>query len=458
MYYLIAKSLSGLYQPFAPGQVLRCAMAGLLIALLSGCATYSDWVSDMEYEIADGNTEGALDSLEKHLDNNRDQVLYLLNRAMLLRIDGQLDASNSVFEKAKALIENLTIISVSEQGGALSINEMMRSYTGEFYERVLLHVYAALNYLELGKPQEARVEALQLDALLNEFAKKGFYEDGFARYIGGMIYETLHEWDDALIDYRKAYQAYLKYPESYHMNVPEQLKYDLLRMTRYLGLQDEYEQYRNQWEIPADRPINIEPDRGEVVFLLHSGLAPLKYSKNISVVTSDGELVTISMPYYATREPYVTSAVVRDAERSVTAEMFENINAVALYTLDQQKPKFITRAIARALLKHQATETASDKNDTLGIIVNIAGVLSERADTRSWSTLPNRVYLARLPLGEGRHDIRVELRDSSNAVVITREYSFNLKRNEKYFISLHWIDDGDLVSLTSNPDRQERRH
>ncbi len=438
--------------------ILRHAIAGILVLVSAGCATYSDWAGQMEHEVAVGNTAGALDILEKHLDGKRDQVLYLLNRAMLLRMAGRFEASNRDFEAAKIMIDKLSAISVSEQGGAFSINEMTRSYKGEPFDRILIHVYAALNYLELDRPQDARVEALQLDGLLNELAARDFPEMAVARYVAALVYETLHEWDDALIDYRKAYQAYGQYPGGFHVSVPAQLKYDLLRLTRRVGLRDEYERYREQWGKLDDPELDERMARGELIFLLHSGLAPLKFSENVTAVTRDGELVTLSMPYYIPRAVTVTSALVRENGRSVEAEMFEDINAVAQYTLDKQKPALLARAIARAVLKHQATEAAGDRDDALGLIVNMAGVLSERADTRSWSTLPGRIYLARLPLAPGNHKISVDLRDPTGALVARKDFSFTLKAGGKRFITLHWVDERDLMPTSAHAVTVGERH
>lgn len=429
-----------------------------LLAASAGCATYSDWVDQMEHEVAAGNTDGALEILDKYLDGRRDQVLYLLNRAMLLRMAGRFEASNRSFEAAKTLIDRLSAISVSEQGGAFSVNEMMRSYTGEPFDRVLIHVYAALNYLELGRPQDARVEALQMDALLNELASRGVPELPVARYISALVYETLREWDDALIDYRKTYQAYLQYPGDFHAGMPVQLKYDLLRLTRRVGLRDENERYRKQWGMEDDSGLDERMARGELVFLLHSGLAPLKFSENVSAVTRDGELVTLSMPYYVPRTATVSGAVLSEAGRHKETEMFEDINVIAQYTLDKQKPALLARAIARAALKHEATEAADDQNDALGLIVNMAGVLSERADTRSWSTLPGRIYIVRLPLDPGAHGILVDLKDHGGALVARREFSFTLKEGEKRFISLHWIDKRDLMSASLHAATEGERH
>ena len=57
---------------------------------------------------------------------------------MLRRMAGEYARSNAVFEQAKDAIERLDAVSVSEQAGALAVNDMLRSYTGEPFERVLV--------------------------------------------------------------------------------------------------------------------------------------------------------------------------------------------------------------------------------------------------------------------------------------------------------------------------------
>ncbi len=428
--------------------LIRPAIVAIPLMLLGGCATYSDWVGQMEHEVVAGNADAALEILDEHLDGKRDRVLYLLNRAMLLRMSGRFEASNRHFEAAKTLIDQLSAVSVSEQGGAFSINEMVRSYTGEPFERVLIHVYATLNYLELGRPMDARVEVQQMDGLLNELTDEGFPGMAFARYLSALVYESLQEWDDALIDYRKALQAYDRYPQAFHAQLPRQLEFDLLRMTRRVGLRGEYAGYERRWGEADDPDLDARMARGELVFLLHSGLAPVKYSENVTAVTQDGEVVTLSMPYYVPRGASVTSAVVREDDRMAVTQMYEDIGAIAQYTLERQKPALLARAMARTVLKHEATEVAQNQDDTLGFIVNMAGVLSERADTRSWTTLPGRIYLARLPLEPGRHAVRVELRDQAGRFVASREYAFTLREGDKHFISLHWVDERDLNHLS----------
>ena len=433
------------------GKKLPALLGALaLAAFLNGCATYSDWVGRMEADISSGKPDKALKVLESHA-SSKDEVLYLLNRAMLQRMAGDFEASNASFETAKAMIDRLSAISVSEQSGALAVNDMMRSYTGDYYERVLVHVYEALNYLELNQPDQARVEALQLDVILKAHGDKSNYEDAFARYLTGMIYEDLGEWDDAMIAYRQAYEAYRRYPAQLDMPVPQRLKYDLIRLADKTGLEDEAKRYREKFGIDAVNPI---PDKdGELVFILNTGLAPIKRSIEVRAFTASGQLVTVSMPAYESRRATVTAARIRVDGAGAATDLMEDVDTLAINALDNQKPVILARAVARAVLKTQASKQADSRNDALGFVVNLAGAITDRADTRSWSTLPNEICVARLPLPPGRHQVQVELLDRLGGVVSTKSYEVEIEGRAKRFLSLHWVMADDLAA--SNPLRAQ---
>jgi hypothetical protein len=104
-------------------------------------------------------------------------------------------------------------------------------------------------------------------------------------------------------------------------------------------------------------------------------------------------------------------------------------------------PSIAARAIARAILKYAATkaaEKAGDKEDKVlgklfGLAVNAAGALSEAADTRSWETLPEKIFVADLSLPPGEHDLRVLFQD---------ELGGTLKRHDLGRVTL---DPGEIV-------------
>lgn len=437
---------------------MTCRVIGAIIvlialALLGGCVTYGDWVGHMEGEIAHDDPQGALKVLESRSGmRGKDAALYQMNRGILLRMDGDFAGSNAAFETAKIAIDQQLAISVTEQAGALTINEAQRAYVGEPFERAYIHVYEALNYLDMGKDDQARVEILQLDVLLSGFEKENQYNgSAFPRYLSGMIFESLGEWSDAMIAYRKAYEAYRRYPARFGVGVSRYLARDLVRLGERLGLKEEAEGYRKEFNL-SDGELVPTSAQGEVIFLLQSGLAPVKQESGIVAPTTQGRLVSVSLPYYVSRRPAVSGAVVTADGATARATLVEDIDSIAAETLEQERPALLARAIARAVIKNDISRRVSKDNELLGVVTNIAGVVTERADTRSWSTLPNRIYLARLPLPPGRHVLHVQFNGGADA---PQDYPIDIAAGEKRFISVHKVTPQDLPTLATNRRRMQ---
>src|SRR5690242_18652527 len=128
-----------------PGRLLG---AGLTVLALGGCALgYMDAMQQVDRDLAAQQPQAALKALEG-LSGGKDQVLYLLNKAMVLRMAGDYSDSVQAFEQAKPLMQYLEATSVSETAAALTFTENLRTYQSPVYERLLAHVYQGLNYLQ----------------------------------------------------------------------------------------------------------------------------------------------------------------------------------------------------------------------------------------------------------------------------------------------------------------------
>ena len=91
----------------------------------------------------------------------------------------------------------------------------------------------------------------------------------------------------------------------------------------------------------------------------------------------------------------------------------EDIDAIARASLNARMPAITARAVARAIAKgviQESVDKAGQKGDDAAVqligslLVRVASVATERADTRSWLTLPANVQLARLALPPGSYD------------------------------------------------------
>lgn len=447
---------------FKPAEIMKKCPLALYLLLpmvlgLGGCASYSGSFGVIEHKLAAQKYDEALKDIERDADSKTDRVLYLLNKGMVLRMKRDFAASNVAFEAAKAEIDRLYASSVTENALSVMVNDSTVSYSGDNYERVLLHMYMALNYLELGDPDSARVEALQVDVLLRSFAEKGssnkVAEDAFMLYLAGLIYEDGGEYSDAMISYRNAYNVYKKYQVNYGLPMPTVLKTDLMRMAKRQGLTDELDKYKKEFGV--ELPVNplVPLDQGELVFVLNNGLAPIKREKAISSFDpKSGSMVRIALPEYESRSSRVVSARLIVNDKQVTTELMENIDAIARNSLEDHMPAIMARSVARAVIKAAANRKARDaalnnkNNDNamagmLGAFaLQVATVVTERADTRSWLTLPASIQLGRMSLLPGSYNVKVELLDANKQVVATQDYpGVSVKKSHMTFLSEHWM-------------------
>jgi len=449
----------------AISRIARTCMAISMCTLaLGGCATYSSSFSVIQNDLAARQYDAALQVIDKQSNNKKDQVLYLLNKGMVLRMKGDYAASNQALEAGKDEMERLYAASVSENTLSFIVNDATVSYSGDDYEQVLVHLYMALNYLQLGQLDDARVEALQVDVKLREIGEKipnsKLIEDAFSLYLTGLIYEDRGEWSDAMISYRQAYTAYKKYQQDYAVPMPTLLKYDLLRLAKREGLKDEFSKFSKEFDIDTDQldaniadSVSGKKGQGELVFVLSNGLAPIKREKVISTLDpTSGTLVNIALPYYESRMNNVVAARMTVADKQANAVLVENIDAIARSSLEARMPAITARSIVRAVVKVAANRSVqsaaqkSNNNDAAmagligAMVVQVATLATERADTRSWLTLPANIYLARLSLPPGTYDIKVDLLGINDHVVDTREYTgVEINKAKMTFLTQHWI-------------------
>ena len=180
--------------------------------------------------------------------------------------------------------DELYTTSVLNTASSLVVNEAQQDYAGECYEGVAIHTQLALSFIEDSDLKSARVEAKKINSKLHKITldygseNNNYSEDGFARYLAGVIYEAQGNIDDAIIDYRKALSLFKTppYANYYHGPVPRQL---VAALWRLLKKRDRTNQL-NALEKTFTRTVAIEKSReippqgeGEVV-VIHSTVKP----------------------------------------------------------------------------------------------------------------------------------------------------------------------------------------
>src|SRR5688572_9712899 len=247
---------------------------------LSACATYYQSHLDFNSEFEHGDLGKALETLRKRESegDGKTRFLYNVNKGLVLSILGEYEEGNDYFEKAFLFGEDYRINYVAEATSYFS-NPNVIAYRGEDHEHLMVLYFKAINYLKMNKPEEALVECRRLNIRLNQLNDKyvsleKFQRDAFIHTLMGIIYQSSKDYNNAFIAYRNAVDVYEnEYAKLFGMQVPPQLKIDLLNTAKWTGFKDEFENFKVKFEMRDYAEVKSDAD---LIFFWHNGLGPVK--------------------------------------------------------------------------------------------------------------------------------------------------------------------------------------
>ncbi len=182
---------------------LRCAALPLTAALLAGCATVPLDAARSYY--SSGRADRAEELLAREIPaDDRDRVLLLMERGMVRHVLGRYEESSRDWIDAAERIAELETYSLSRGAGSLVLNDEIQFYRGVPFEWSLLHALTALNHFQLGRWDEAGVEARRLVEVLERSEQYGFPPDAFSAYVAAVALELADDPSNAALLYRRA--------------------------------------------------------------------------------------------------------------------------------------------------------------------------------------------------------------------------------------------------------------
>lgn len=473
------------YAIFCP--IIRLLRYGAAFLALStiGCSSFTLYTSRINPLINEVNThqfDRPLATLNKYR-NSRDKILYLLERARIAQIKNDVDTSMTDYEAAINAVHEMkekALISASDvgaQAASLFVNENTIPYKGDGYEKVFMYHFQALNYLakkdiegagvevrranseqnlalerhekELAQAEEsARKKSLQVFQATNnlnmayqamdEVASKvkNSFQNAYTFYMSGIVYELLNQPNDAYIDYKKALQIF---PDNTY------LQRDIIRLAKDLGMNEEYEHYVSIFGSKlVGNPGN--ENSGELVVFFENGLVPQKKEIRIPLPTPSGGLVAIAFPIYDARWSYPEPlSISKNGYILGATEPICYVRALAVKALREKAPALLVRQLLRvgvkAGMQYALTNTKDDTARMMGLLISsVYNIVSERADVRSWLTLPNDVQIMRIYLPEGVHRMNLAHQSSgasSNIDVSIKQNKLTILRVMRTGSALH---------------------
>jgi len=385
--------------------------------------------------------------LEKNNSAKGKDILYDMELGELRRLNREYAGSQTALRAADVKVQawqDAAKLNTRRTGGNVGsylLNDRVRTYEGEDYEKVMITTRMAMNDMALGDWNTARVdikrtheretviEALRADEYVKvtEEAKKrgskqsfkdlnGYpvqtidnpevnalkngYQNALSHYLAGFVYESLGEPSLAAPGYRTAIE----------LRPGQPLLEDSLA-----GLDA--------------RVASREEGFCDTLFVIETGAIPGRASQSFNLpipVGPQGQwiLISASFPVFPPSAGYSAPQVRIDKELDVRTAHILNLDAMARRTLADELPGIMLRAFvrlaSRAGAQYQIQRTMeqqrSQGQDTLGAVLGllalqIGSAVTERADERGWRTLPAQVTVARARLSRGQHSVSIATGD-----------------------------------------------
>jgi hypothetical protein len=236
--------------------------------------------------------------------------------------------------------------------------------------------------------------------------------------------------------------------------MPRNLQQDVMRMADMNGFKSELSRFE---ELFKTKYISKKQSKGgELIFFWENGIAPVKQQEefffslikgsNGSLVFSNGGNLFIpyggsgdislnglsslraTYPKYVSQPSYYSSAKLSTLTDTVSFEKTEDINTIAVTTLNQRFVKEMSKILTRLAVKKsaeyilKASSNGTGKNgkdnsllEGLGFGMQLYSLLSEKADTRNWQSLPSVINYTRIPLSEGENNLTLHLKSGGGA-------------------------------------------
>jgi len=421
----------------------------MLITTLSGCATmgFNDLFSSYHKQIQaskqamlSGNYVVALDKLPDYNERHNSYVLSQLENGRLYYLMGNWEQSQQSLEVAYEEVEKqrraakYQLSRGVQNVGAVLSNDSALDYKIPAYEQGMLHTYQALNFafqgdlsaslVEVRRANLVQEQALRdnqqsIDNAKNTLINEGLdvtklysaypdmsgivggiknnFQNAFTFYLSGVLYEINGDLNDAYIDYKKALEIS---PDNKY------IQRDVLRLAYALHMQDELALFKNELDVSLTEISKSEmSDGGEAIVIVEQNMVASRQSVslNLPVYTrhSDIRFFSFSLPVYR-QNTVSTSLTLTNNGQSHESQDIVQLQSLAAKSLVDELPWLLSRQVVRVVAKEELRRKMAKEGGDLGnIIASIYNVTTEKADTRSWSTLPANVKVIRVPLKHG---------------------------------------------------------
>ncbi len=459
------------------------------LTIVAGCRTTKDVLDDCELNMLTGNYAAQTEEfLALSDEGGGDELMWRLHAAHTLHLtpSKEIEAIRQ-FDLAERVLQKNDQMSVFAQGGegalAMMMNDKSFSYDGGGLDRIFTCVYRGVDFLGVGDVDNARVEFNRastyqrnwLEDRKKEIAAAGEkMEEAAEEYSksnkGADGADTSSSVSSAMAD--SSFAGLVKDKTGFDPSSP--VKIDAIPEAAYINSYAAHLSAVFRWldgdgadyefnllkrvagGVPAAARDAAEYDAGrlpsgEVWIWVEDGLGPAREEWRLDLpvvlIPYANRYVLyagMALPYLRERCVGAASWIVKCGGSVAGMDMLEDVDALAHTEYDVVMGGILTREITRTILRVGvqvalgiAAENSDDDNHKLILRISQGAAAAAAAgftaaDLRSWSTLPKRVFAARVKRpadgrivieADGRVAAEVVLPEGNSMVFVTKPSS-----------------------------------
>lgn len=355
----------------------------VLLLNLSACSTYQMRVQKSVEEMRGGNFEAASFLIkEPAFQEGLDQVAYLLDYALLQHYAGDFEESNRAFHLVEDLTDVKDYISLSDEANSLIFSESMVAYKGDDYEKILINIFKAINFMALDNDEAALVEIRRLNDKLNAYrsqAGRDYSANPLAHYLAAVLWEKQKAWDDACIEYEKFYDLKPNFP-----GIEEDLVFCSFVSQRW----EKHRKWKKQFGINkyTHKMAKQRKEQNELLIISYQGMGPVK------VPNPAWPRLPSLVPRNSLRS-YTYSREI--TKKSLQGSTILDIDKLAIDAFNEQFGKLLAKRIAARVAKDQIRQKIKKDDQGAAFLAMVIMDVTDQADLRQWSMLPKLIELRR---------------------------------------------------------------
>jgi len=332
--------------------------------------------------------------------------------------------------------------------GAVMSNDNAIAYEIPRYEQSMLHSYQALNYLYQGRLEGALVEVRRANLVqeralkenqteLYEAQEKMFsngisnerlnasypsmsstigdlkngFQNAYTFYLSGLLYEAAKQPNDAYIDYKRAIEIF---PENTYV------QQDLLRLATKLGMYEDLASFKKKF---GEYKAQANKETGQVVVIYEQGIVNAKDEAKLNLpifnTDSDTKFFSFALPVYRGGLTGLIPLSIDIEGTNYKSQEIVRIQSLASKNLQDNLAGLVTRQAIRLVAKEQIRKKMTKAGGDVGnILASLYNIASEKADTRSWSSLPDSVQLMKMSVPIGKQQLAFSLAGNNQLVEV----------------------------------------